>query len=1176
MNRQSRHLSDRQIEEYVNETDSGTSAAANEEEVEAHISSCDSCRKRLLQAEQLQFEIPPHRLPGKRSATCPDEQVLERYAAGLVPSETASEVMMHVSKCDFCAQLLRENLQDFSDQPSDEAREMFNRLPVSQPEWRQQFIREHVVHRPTLRDRIIKFFSFFRGLGIAWRASMAGALALIPFAAIFVPKIVANIQLNKGEELTAAAFRENPQTTGLRYALSPPTFDMKLGGDEDTSPSSSQTWIKAEDLANEELVSGNPKWLRIKGRLDLLNKDIHAADFLQRAYDKGLRDPSTEIDLAAACFMRDTTTAQRNHVVVPNVNETVDWLQKALRDPKLSREEQLGAFYDLAIAYETMLHWDQAISIWERYLALDSTGPWAEEAARHLEADRPKVPAARLPGHNTPAVFEDHSDDAAVQNTIEEYQDAALRSWFFDRTGNLGSDAARAIRRLADVLEQQHQDSWLKDFLDHTEPADWTGVQALGAAITSNKRGAPAEAMQHARDAQAIFQRTGNIPGLLRSRFEEMYANQRRWDGQTCVQQAQQLDAALRGTAYRWLQVQLALTRAACLYRQMDSEAAEEQLRVGRRDAIRFGFHLLELRSLALEAGMEVTRDCNTNWQTAATGLELYWRGPSAPMRLYEFYSSIEQCLESNKLWHAAEAMESRMIAILENEVDRNDQDVSFLETARNTLKKILIAENESPATIAFIPCRRDPVCATYQLPIKLDLAELQLGDGDTEAARRTLEEARELAELTTGDLIRINFYRVYGDVLLKQQQFGDAGTAYKTGLEIAEQAFAGLQHNERRLQWIRATGEIYRGLVGTLLEQNKEEEALQLWEWYRSRPWDTEDNRHGDATAISWQQIENKILHVPFLAPASGTRLIYALIKDRIYIWTITNSRIKVQSSVKLTREQLEQRITNYAQEISSESSNTVSLEEDSQWLFSLLLAPVSLDLHEPDMLVVELDPWMNKLTLEALKSPEGWYFGLKYPIIYSPGMIKENELRPISTRLPAANWLLNALTGDSHSPIEGLKGIETVNALNITMAEFLDRVRDSEMFVFVGHGDSGGLRMPNRKSLQAEDFPAQSLQKLQLAVLVACSSGSAQDGLLDTSAVVHALLSGGVPQVIASQWDVSREKTNRLIGSVYGHLQSGELPARAMLAARREVFNTGNMHPYYWAAFNLTGRAD
>ena len=115
----------------------------------------------------------------------------------------------------------------------------------------------------------------------------------------------------------------------------------------------------------------------------------------------------------------------------------------------------------------------------------------------------------------------------------------------------------------------------------------------------------------------------------------------------------------------------------------------------------------------------------------------------------------------------------------------------------------------------------------------------------------------------------------------------------------------------------------------------------------------------------------------------------------------------------------------------------------------------------------------------------------------------------------------------------------------------------------------------MPNRTSLQAADFPPEYLQKLQLAVLMACSSGSTQNGMLDTRNLVHAFLSGGVPTVITSQWDVSRASTSRLIGSFYEHFQRGETPARSMLEARQTVFRSGNTHPYYWAAFNLTGRS-
>jgi CHAT domain-containing protein len=107
----------------------------------------------------------------------------------------------------------------------------------------------------------------------------------------------------------------------------------------------------------------------------------------------------------------------------------------------------------------------------------------------------------------------------------------------------------------------------------------------------------------------------------------------------------------------------------------------------------------------------------------------------------------------------------------------------------------------------------------------------------------------------------------------------------------------------------------------------------------------------------------------------------------------------------------------------------------------------------------------------------------------------------------------------------------------------------------------------MPNGPLLRSENFSPQSLQSLQVAGLFACSSGTVRNGLPDTSNLVHQLLSGGVPTIIASRWDVSRFRTTELMAGFYGHFQSGDSPADAMLAARREVFQA-HTHPYYWAA--------
>jgi CHAT domain-containing protein len=183
---------------------------------------------------------------------------------------------------------------------------------------------------------------------------------------------------------------------------------------------------------------------------------------------------------------------------------------------------------------------------------------------------------------------------------------------------------------------------------------------------------------------------------------------------------------------------------------------------------------------------------------------------------------------------------------------------------------------------------------------------------------------------------------------------------------------------------------------------------------------------------------------------------------------------------------------------------------------------------------------------------------------------------LRPFSLSIhpPASGWLLNALTVSNQEITNRVPGIDVLNVADTTPESFADRMARSEMFIFWGHGERGGLRMPGRKTLQAEDFPPESLQKLQLAAFIACSSGTGGDGVVDTANLVHAMLAGGVPEVIASEWDVSRESTERMLESFYQHLLSGETPARAMFEARKRVFQTGQVNPYYWAAFTLNGK--
>ncbi|MEM9980704.1 MAG: CHAT domain-containing protein, partial [Cyanobacteria bacterium P01_D01_bin.2] len=69
------------------------------------------------------------------------------------------------------------------------------------------------------------------------------------------------------------------------------------------------------------------------------------------------------------------------------------------------------------------------------------------------------------------------------------------------------------------------------------------------------------------------------------------------------------------------------------------------------------------------------------------------------------------------------------------------------------------------------------------------------------------------------------------------------------------------------------------------------------------------------------------------------------------------------------------------------------------------------------------------------------------------------------------------------------------------------------------------------------------------------------------------RAFLYAGTPNVLATLWPISDEATAELMEQFYGFLQRGETTAKALQLAQQAI-KEDYPHPYYWAAFGLTGR--
>src|SRR5262249_34920919 len=130
--------------------------------------------------------------------------------------------------------------------------------------------------------------------------------------------------------------------------------------------------------------------------------------------------------------------------------------------------------------------------------------------------------------------------------------------------------------------------------------------------------------------------------------------------------------------------------------------------------------------------------------------------------------------------------------------------------------------------------------------------------------------------------------------------------------------------------------------------------------------------------------------------------------------------------------------------------------------------------------------------------------------------------------------------------------------------------------VFHYMGHGrpEGGGTALVFNPShvLSAKDLAAEAFRNTNLAVLAACSTGKGEEnGLWDSNNLVRAFLSAGVPDVVASHWNVDSETTSKLMISFYHNLNSGMSTEQAAYRARKDVL-ASMAHPYYWAGFSVT----
>jgi len=1032
-------------------------------------------------------------------------------------------------------------------------------------------------------------------------------------------------QANNPERLLAEAYTHSRifdlRMPGSGFAAVTPGTHLRGGS---TGRESSRLLEARAGIEHKlEAAPEDAHWLQLEARSDILEEKFDPAiDILDRLVAAGPVTANLLLDDASAYFQRGEATGSENDRA-----NALDLLRRA---DELSPGDTVVLFNE-AVVMEDRGQIMNAVETWNRYLRFERDPRWLAEGRRRLEALEQKLNelkshSSRMQRHlATPQAMRSLAANPAALASIDEELSTTLLPRLLDaafpltpaqptvaqsRGSPCGEDCQSArvlLYSLAASLERNHQDPWLTQLLpprspqpSSMEPHFFEAARTLAQAIDGSVHGDYLSAAEKAQDAAQLFHALRDPAGEQRAQVERADALQATANYAGCYSVAH---ALLAGNAeFAWIQSQAQALDAYC----DPAPGSDAENNPGFLSAENLAhdrhYALVELRVRNMRGGAAIdSGNAEAAWRDYLATIRQFYAGDYPALRLSGTLSGLEQVEQSTPRSRLALLLQREHVAALELTDNRQ-----LLPTAHLNLAAAAIRAGSIPeAQQAMATAENELTANGGGKSVQSILAEVETALASVYLERRQPNEAGKLLDSAYAHMageknaIYLRNYAVARGQLALEQGHPEAAEPLLRDA-LLEQERLGAKGGAESIVHAEQNRDLYAVLAGVWLAQARPgNQVLALWERYRLRILGIPVAACANNALDCLQAKVDTALKRPGFDRLLGQ----IVLPDRLLLFRATSKGVMwTQSPVR--RDDLLAAADRLEWAVNSPESSMDVVDRASRRVGELLIDPIAerspfqSSSAPGEHLLLEPDPLLGNLPWPSVSTSTG-ALGLNSNLEESPSLLLE---RPAPSGAIAAGKALvvgaSVASGENKALPEVLREARAVARFDndpslllgdqATEPQVAAHLATAAAIHFAGHAarQAGGTRLllaPQKASASAPDTPwldSQLLRKYppraaRLAVFSACSSGKKEavwnHGMGD---IVATLASLGVPDVLATRWQIDSGSAVPMMDAFYGGLSKGLTVPEALTAARRSMVRDPRYrHPYYWAAWYASG---